>query len=127
MSRLLRILSIARVSRPLAALAAALVVLVAAPTPTFAHALLDKSQPASGGRLDAPGQVQASFTEAIEPSFSELQVLDASRKRVDNGDSAATLGSDKSLTVSVPELPDGTYLVAWRTLSAVDGHVVRGV
>jgi copper transport protein len=29
--------------------------------------------------------------------------------------------------VSVPELPDGTYMVAWRALSSVDGHVTRGV
>jgi len=115
------------IARLLAASALALVVLTTCPVPTFAHALLEKSTPATGGQLDSPGQILASFSEAVEPQFSELQVLDANRKRVDLGDSQGALGDPKSLTVSVPKLPDATYLVAWRTLSAVDGHVVRGV
>ena len=28
-------------------------------------------------------------------------------------------GEPKSLVVSVPQLPDGTYMIAWRALSAV--------
>jgi copper transport protein len=91
------------------------------------HALYDKSQPSSGGQLDTPGQIQVSFTEDVEPQFSELQVLDASRRRVDLQDSHGPPGAPRALIVSVPQLPDGTYMVAWRALSAVDGHVTRGV
>src|SRR5439155_4796079 len=117
----------ARISRLLSACAVAVVLFATVPSLTFAHALYDKSQPASGGQLDSPGQLQVSFTEAVEPQFSELQVLDVSRKRVDLGDSHAAAGDGKALVVSVPQIQDGTYLVAWRALSAVDGHVTRGV
>ena len=32
----------------------------------------------------------------------------------------------KSMTVTVPDLPQGTYTVVWKTLSAADGHAVKG-
>lgn len=92
-----------------------------------AHALYEKSQPATGGRLETPGQIQVWFTEPVEPAFSELEILDTSRKRVDLQDSHGAPGEPKALLVSAPALPDGTYMVAWRALSAVDGHVTRGV
>ncbi|MGE3268514.1 MAG: copper resistance protein CopC [Chloroflexota bacterium] len=95
--------------------------------PASAHALYERSQPASGGKLESPGQVQVWFTEPVEPAFSELEVLDTGRKRVDLRDSHGAPGESKALVVTVPELPDGTYMVAWRALSAVDGHVTRGV
>jgi copper transport protein len=95
--------------------------------PASAHALYEKSQPASGGQLQSPGQIMVWFTEPVEPGLSELHVLDTARKRVDLQDTALALGETRALTVSVPELPDGTYTVAWSVLSAVDGHVTRGV
>ncbi len=67
------------------------------------------------------------FTEDLDPSFSELQVVDSARRRVDNRDTAPVQGDSKSLTISVPSLGDGTYLVTWKTLSAVDGHTARGI
>ena len=51
--------------------------------PALAHALYEKSQPASGAQLETPGQIQVWFTEPVEPELSELQVLDTARKRVD--------------------------------------------
>jgi copper transport protein len=114
-------------TRLLCAVVIAAVLLAGSVASASAHALYEKSQPASGGQLETPGQIQVSFTEDVEPQFSELEVLDTSRKRVDLGDSHLTPGSTKSLVVSVPNLPDGTYMVAWRALSAVDGHVTRGV
>ncbi len=113
--------------RVLGALLLAALVLGGTPRAASAHALYERSQPASGAQLEAPGQIQVWFTEAVEPTFSVLEVLDASRKRVDLQDTHAAPGEVKALVVSVPELPDGTYMVAWRVLSAVDGHVTRGV
>src|SRR5687768_2065664 len=95
--------------------------------PALAHALYEKSQPATGSQLETPGQIQVWFTEPVEPELSELQVLDTTRKRVDLQDTRLALGENRALTVSVPQLPDGTYMVAWSVLSAVDGHVTRGV
>ncbi len=108
------------------ALIAALALLLAA-RPAYGHALYERSTPAAGARLEAPGQIQVTFTEEVEPSFSKLEVLDSSRKRVDLDDSRDVLGQPRALIVSVPELPDGTYTVSWKVLSAVDGHVTRGV
>ena len=105
---------------------ATLVLLAVAPT-AFGHALYLRSEPASGGQLVAPGQVQVWFTEDVEPSFSKLEVLDGARRRVDSADTRPAPGDARSLVVSVGALPDGTYTVSWQALSAVDGHVTRGV
>jgi methionine-rich copper-binding protein CopC len=113
--------------RALLIVALAAVLLGTTARPASAHALYEKSQPATGGQLETPGQIQVSFTEDVEPQFSQLEVLDTSRRKVDLDDSHSPPGSPKALTVSVPQLPDGTYMVAWRALSAVDGHVTRGV
>ena len=99
----------------------------ASPRVASAHALYEKSQPASGAQLETPGQIQVLFTEPIEPDLSVIEVLDTSRKRVDLQDTRLALGETRALVVSVPELPDGTYMIAWSVLSKVDGHVTRGV
>lgn len=97
-------------------------------TPTaWAHATYVRSDPPSGGQLAAPGTIRVIFTEDTDAGFSELQLLDAARRRVDLGDTRAVPNDPKSLNVSVPKLPDGTYALAWRTLSTVDGHTARGV
>lgn len=111
----------------LRSLALASALLLALAGPAFGHALYERSEPASGAQLVAPGQIQVWFTEEVEPSFSKLEVLDSSRKRVDLDDRHPAPGDRKALIVSVGELPDGTYTVSRRALSAVDGHVTRGV
>src|SRR5687767_11392703 len=70
-------------------LALAVLLLGSTARPASAHALYEKSQPATGGRLDTPGQIQVWFTEAVEPAFSEIEVLDTSRRRVDLQDTHA--------------------------------------
>jgi copper transport protein len=92
-----------------------------------AHATYVRSDPASGGQLSTPGRIRVIFTEDLDPAFSELQIVDAARRRVDNRDTAPVQGDSKSLTISVPSLTDGSYLVMWKTLSAVDGHSARGI
>lgn len=93
-----------------------------------AHANLDRADPAPGSDLDqAPHQLQLFFSEAVDPSFSRVQLLNAQREQVDRGDSHVAPNDPRSMIVSVPDgLPDGVYTVAWQTLSAVDGHRVDG-
>ena len=105
----------------------AMVLLLATVRPAFGHALYERSEPAAGAQLTAPGQIHVWFTEEIEPGFSRIQVLDANRRRVDLEDTQAVPGAPRALTVSVGALPDGTYTVSWKALSAVDGHVTQGV
>lgn len=117
--------------RPLAAvfcLVAAAVALLAWPGTVRAHASFLRSDPPAGARLDvAPARVQVWFTEPLEAGFSEVQVLDAARRRVDLGDSRVLAEERASMAVSLPPLEPGVYTVAWRALSSVDGHVTRGV
>ncbi len=95
--------------------------------PVFAHAELVSSSPEANANLDrAPAQIELFFSEALELSFSEIQVLDSNGIRVDSADSRLDPADPARLTVSVRSLPDGVYTVSWKVLSAVDGHVTEG-
>jgi copper transport protein len=92
-----------------------------------AHANFERSDPPANSILEkAPDQITAWFTEAPETQFSELQVFDSSRGRVDRGETKPVAGDPRALTIGLPDLAPGTYTVVWKTLSAVDGHVTRG-
>ena len=92
-----------------------------------AHANLVSSEPAANSELDeAPERIIIRFTEPIEPSLSHIQVLDASGQRVDLDNSEVDDLNPLVMTVGVGEIPDGAYTVAWRNVSTVDGHRVRG-
>ncbi|MCK9486430.1 MAG: copper resistance protein CopC [Dehalococcoidia bacterium] len=109
--------------------AGALVLLLAvSPRTVEAHAALVTSEPAANAVLDAsPGRVHAVFTEPMVAAASVMEVLDASGEQVDLGDTRLDEGNANAMSVSLPDgLPDGTYTVAWRNLSDVDGHVLRG-
>src|SRR5881394_3387902 len=80
-----------------------------------AHARLVKSNPAASTILGtAPTQVTMTFDEQVEPNFSDVQVVDAKKQRVDTGE--LQLAPGDSYTVIVPLKPtgDGTYNVIWK-------------
>lgn len=112
---------------PASLIAALLMVFGARAVAVQAHANLVRSQPAAGAALPAaPTQVQLWFSEQPDPHFSDIQVLNDQRQRVDAGDMHVAPDDNLSLIVSVKPLPDGLYTVSWKTTSAVDGHVVNG-
>ncbi len=115
------------------ALALLLLVLVSSwwvltPREVLAHANLVSSEPAANSELDeAPGRIIIRFTEPIEPSLSNIQVLDVSGQRVDLDNSVVDDLNPLVMSVGVGDsIPDGTYTVAWTNVSTVDGHRVRG-
>ena len=111
----------------LVALLVALVLWMSFPANAAAHANLASSDPAANSELEtAPGRVIIWFTEPIEPALSEIRVLDASAKQVDEGDSAVDDLNPLAMSVGLGDVPDGTYTVAWKNVSTVDGHRVRG-
>jgi copper transport protein len=92
-----------------------------------AHAQYVRSTPEQDAVLaQAPNHVFIWFTESIELQFSEVQVVDATGARWDlddlheHGDRA-----NPAITLKTG-LPNGTYTVAWRVLSSVDGHRTAG-
>ncbi|MCX6024606.1 MAG: copper resistance protein CopC [Chloroflexi bacterium] len=108
------------------ALLAGLVACLAPAGPAFAHAELDRSEPAANSSVAAsPNVVRLWFTEDIEPRFSDASILDASGRRVDAG-SAPVADDRRQIAIALRGLPQGGYTVAWRTLSSVDGHAARG-
>ena len=109
------------------ALLAALTALALVAATAGAHANLVRASPSPGTAVDpAPPVVYAEFSEAIDLGYSSLEVLDANGQPVTTGPTEPDPTTPTAMLVPVGDLADGTYVVVWRTLSVVDGHVIRG-
>ena len=92
-----------------------------------AHAQYIRSQPEQNSAIaQSPIEVLIWFTESVEVQFSEIQVVDATGARQDNGDTHVHFDPTNPGVTLKPNLLQGTYTVAWRMLSAVDGHRTAG-
>ena len=100
--------------------------MVMTPAAVFAHAQLDHASPVVGSTVKtSPKQVTLSFTEAVEPKFSSIEVRDAKGAAMQSGAAKGVAGNTAQLTVAVKPLAAGTYKVNWRVLS-VDTHRTNG-
>jgi copper transport protein len=71
----------------------------------------------------APARVSLRFDEHVSTPFGAVRVLDANGRRVDNGRESQPQAD--TVAVGLPSfLADGTYVVAWRVISA-DTHPVH--
>jgi hypothetical protein len=103
----------------------ALAALLAAP-PAFAHAFYEHASPAAGSEVKAPPQaVTITFSEAVEPHFSKIEVHDANGASVDQGDVHSAGSDGKGLAVGLNKLAPGKYTVIWHVTS-VDTHKTEG-
>jgi methionine-rich copper-binding protein CopC len=94
-------------------------------SPSFAHAHLKRAEPAADSTVPAsPPSLSLSFTEAVEPRFSTVEVQGPDGKKVQIGGLEAR---DNGLTLvgSLPALQPGTYTVVWHATS-VDTHKTEG-
>jgi hypothetical protein len=92
----------------------------------FAHAHLRSADPAAGSTVTAaPADLTCNFTEALEPKFSQLEVRDASGKRVNAGDMHLAPGNGRQMLIGLPKLVAGVYTVIWHATS-VDTHKTEG-
>ena len=92
----------------------------------FAHAQLRSADPAAGAATASPKQIRITFSEAVIPKFSGVELRDQSGKLIATGPSEAD-PSDKTILV-VPlkeQLAPGTYKVEWHAV-AEDTHRVKG-
>ncbi|MEU2658335.1 copper resistance protein CopC [Streptomyces sp. NPDC007325] len=115
-------------ARLLVLAAALLGTLLAGAAPASAHAALTGSDPKDGAVVaTAPKEVGLTFSEQVAMSPDSIRVLDPSGRRADTGEiidlcSGAVVKYGVALRAG---LPDGTYTVAWQTVSA-DSHPIAG-
>lgn len=110
------------IPRILATALAVLTIAVGLALPAHAHASLLGTDPAEGAVLaTSPDRITLRFDEPVTLPDKAIQLFDAAGVAVP-ADAAAT---DTAVTVTPPSVLSGTYLVAWRVISA-DGHPVVG-
>ena len=98
------------------------------PTPIYAHARYDYSDPAAGTMVDAaPSIVRAWFTQELMLR-SSIAVTDEAGNQVDLVDGRVDPDDPdrKVMLVSLPPLPNGVYWVYYNAVSAEDGHEEGG-
>jgi methionine-rich copper-binding protein CopC len=73
---------------------------------------------------EPPKQLELWFSERLEPAYSAVALSTRSGSRVSIGAPAVDAQDAKRLSVTLPTLTVGEYLVRFRVLS-VDGHVAQ--
>jgi len=111
-----------KLSRPTVCLLALL--LTIAPS-AYAHAHPKTMTPAPDSAGPAPSKISITFSEAVEPKFSSIKLTDTAGKSVDSETSAPVSGDAATITLKVPSLRPGIYVVHWTNVS-VDGHHLAG-
>ena len=120
-------------ARLTAALLAAATLLLAGPALpgpvplALGHAELVSSAPGAGQRTDEPpAELVLVFSERLDELGTSVDVLDAAGRDVVRAGGAPDPANSRLLIVPLPDLADGFYTVAWRSLSADDGHTRQG-
>jgi copper transport protein len=109
----------------MAATAGLLSVLAVSTALVSAHSFPESEAPAAGQTLnEPPSEVRIKYDAPIEKLFAQLSVLDSSGQNLAQG--APTVSDDGYiLTVKLPRLKPGNYLVKWRVVG-IDTHHTEG-
>lgn len=98
------------------------------PRSTQAHANLIESMPAANQVVaEAPATARLRFSEPLEASYSRAVLLSVDGGPVSTDLSRVDPGDAYVLLLDLPALPEGQYVLQWRTLSSADGHTLEGV
>jgi len=101
--------------------------LLSVPAGALAHAELLLASPGPGiGLAQAPAAVVIKFSEPLNFALSRIEVLDASGVDVGSGPTEAVVGDAQAMRRPLGLLPTGQYTVRWTSVSALDGHTLRG-
>lgn len=91
----------------------------------FAHAHLKSSEPADKAAVASPAELDLTFTEELNMTFSGITVTGPDKKEIKLGEGMLMEGN-KALMVPVSDkLAPGSYTVEWHVLST-DGHKSNG-
>jgi len=95
--------------------------------PARAHAYLIYADPPPGASLlESPQTVRFSFSEEIDSRWSSFVLYDAHGQLLKELD-FTTHGDGLNVAISLDPVPQGVYTIAWKVLSAIDGHITKGV
>ena len=108
--------------RSLLAVSLALATLFIAAVPAFGHATPTKMTPAPNSTVSAPTEISMIFTEALEPKFSVIKLLDSTGNVVSKQASVLDPANSRHMTLALPRLAPGVYTVQWTSSAADDGH-----
>ena len=111
----------------LAAVASAgfVAIAIASASPVLAHAMLERASPPVGATLPGPPtELRLAFSEPVEPTFCRVTLQNGLGENVAVGE-LRSAGNGRVLSLALPNLPPGTYTVAWRVTS-VDTHRTEG-
>lgn len=112
--------------RRIAALIAALSLALVA-GPVSAHGELVRSEPAANASLtSSPAELRLEFTEALDLPNVTVELLDPGQQTVSDVGRPTLDDGGRLLSVALPELAPGVYVVRYQVLSTVDGHVTSG-
>lgn len=97
------------------------------PAPVSAHTFLVQSSPQAGERLDAsPRLLDLQFTEAVAaPSSDQVTIKGTDGQTVRLGRLLRSVDGT-ALSVALPHLSAGGYIISWQVVSADDGHLSAG-
>ncbi|MGZ5199125.1 MAG: copper homeostasis periplasmic binding protein CopC [Telluria sp.] len=106
--------------------AAAAFTLAAAASAAQAHAKLETSDPKAGSTVAAgPRSVRLAFSEALEPAFSKLSVIDSANATVPVQHLQVDGAEPKVMRATMAQLHAGQYRVQWSVVTH-DGHRIKG-
>jgi methionine-rich copper-binding protein CopC len=93
----------------------------------FAHADLQSAEPAAGSAATtSPQQIRLTFSEAVIPRFSSVELKDQAGKLIATGKPTGDPANKNVLVVPISEpLPPGNYKVEWHAASE-DTHREKG-
>lgn len=110
------------------------ILLVWATLSAQAYAVPVQSSPGEGSTVrKSPGYVSITFSTALDPFASQIEVFDANGNKVDRSDCGIDVAdpSRKTMVATLkPDLEPGLYTVRWTTVAddggVDDGYVVQG-
>jgi len=100
--------------------------LALAATQALAHAQLEKASPAVGGTVSRPSEIRLTFSEGVEPRFTNVSLTGPGGAAVPLG-AAKTEPNNQAVLIApiTRPLAAGVYTVHWHAVS-VDTHHTQG-
>jgi copper transport protein len=116
----------ALVRRLCVVLAGTAVLLVALASAASAHAVLESTDPVAASTVSgSPHRVELTFGESVTIESGSIRLFDSAGREISLPDATHPGGTGPEIAATVPKLASGTYVVAWRVISA-DSHPVNG-